>query len=136
MAIIVFALKSLSADSIAKTRAAVWEKRFFDGAWKYAPAGIPVREPATGIELGVAGAGTVELAVELTERAAAAVQTGPVDRGMRVARKLKAGMVHINDQTIGDYPGIPMGGMGQPGNGTRAYATATLTRAPDSSAYT
>ena len=36
----------------------VWEKRYFDGAWKLAPVSIPVREPATGIELGIAGAGT------------------------------------------------------------------------------
>ena len=34
----------------------VWDKRYFDGAWKRAPVTINVREPATGIELGVAGA--------------------------------------------------------------------------------
>src|SRR6185437_12243929 len=43
---------------------------------------------------------------------AASVMTGSVDRGMRMARQIKSGMVHINDQTIGDHPGIPMGGMG------------------------
>src|ERR1700689_4258347 len=50
---------------------AVWEKRYFDGAWKLAPIALPVREPATGGALGIAGAGTAELAVELTEQAAA-----------------------------------------------------------------
>jgi benzaldehyde dehydrogenase (NAD) len=57
---------------------------------------------------------------------AAAVQTGSVERGMRVARKLKAGMVHVNDQTINDHPGIPMGGMGQSGNGARFGSTTNL----------
>src|ERR1700684_2329685 len=72
----------------------VWEKRYFDGAWKVAPVTIPVREPATGIELGVAGAGTAELAVELTEQAAEAqpkwAATPPDDRAriMRNAARL------------------------------------------------
>ena len=57
---------------------------------------------------------------------AAAVQTGSVDRGYRIARKLKAGMVHVNDQTIADHPGIPMGGMGQSGNGARFGSTTNL----------
>ena len=43
----------------------VWEKRYFDGAWKIAPSPLPVREPATGMNLGTAGQGTAELAVEL-----------------------------------------------------------------------
>jgi benzaldehyde dehydrogenase (NAD) len=57
---------------------------------------------------------------------AAAVQTGSVDRGFRVARKLRAGMVHVNDQTVNDHPGIPMGGMGESGNGTRFGSTTNL----------
>jgi benzaldehyde dehydrogenase (NAD) len=57
---------------------------------------------------------------------AAAVQTGNVERGMRVARQLHAGMVHVNDQTIADHPGIPMGGMGQSGNGARFGSTTNL----------
>jgi benzaldehyde dehydrogenase (NAD) len=69
-------------------------------------------------------------AIELANRTgyglAASVQAGSVDRGMRVAGKLKAGMVHVNDQTIGDHPGIPMGGMGQSGNGSRFGSTTNL----------
>lgn len=68
----------------------------------------------------------IELANQTGYGLAAAVQTGSVERGMRVARKLKAGMVHINDQTIGDHPGIPMGGMGQSGNGARFGSTTNL----------
>ena len=42
-----------------------------------------------------------------------------LERGVRVARRLHAGLVHINDQTIADYAEIPFGGMGASGNGSR-----------------
>ena len=61
----------------------------------------------------------VELA-NLTEYGlAAAVQTGSLDRGLRLARRLRAGMVHVNDQTVNDATQCPMGGFGQSGNGSR-----------------
>jgi len=50
---------------------------------------------------------------------AAAVQTGSLDRGLRIAKQLRAGMVHINDQTVNDLAQSPMGGLGQSGNGSR-----------------
>jgi benzaldehyde dehydrogenase (NAD) len=50
---------------------------------------------------------------------AAAVQTGSLDRGLRVAKRLRAGMVHVNDQTVNDLTQCPMGGFGQSGNGAR-----------------
>jgi benzaldehyde dehydrogenase (NAD) len=57
---------------------------------------------------------------------AAAVQTGSLERGLRIARQLKVGMVHVNDQTINDHPGIPMGGLGLSGNGSRFGSTTNL----------
>jgi benzaldehyde dehydrogenase (NAD) len=48
-----------------------------------------------------------------------AVQTASLERGLRVARRIRAGLVHINDQTIADYAEIPFGGMGASGNGSR-----------------
>jgi len=48
-----------------------------------------------------------------------AVQTGSLERGLRVARRIRSGLVHINDQTIADYAEIPFGGMGTSGNGSR-----------------
>jgi benzaldehyde dehydrogenase (NAD) len=48
-----------------------------------------------------------------------AVYTGSVDRGMRIARQIKSGMVHINDQTVHGYAGVPFGGTGASGNGSR-----------------
>jgi benzaldehyde dehydrogenase (NAD) len=50
---------------------------------------------------------------------AAAVQTGSFDRGLRLAKRLRAGMVHVNDQTVNDATQCPMGGFGQSGNGSR-----------------
>jgi benzaldehyde dehydrogenase (NAD) len=48
-----------------------------------------------------------------------AVQTGSLERGLRVARQIRSGLVHINDQTIHDSAGIPFGGSGASGNGSR-----------------
>jgi benzaldehyde dehydrogenase (NAD) len=48
-----------------------------------------------------------------------AVQTGSLERGLRVARQIKSGLVHINDQTIHDFADIPFGGRGTSGNGSR-----------------
>nr|WP_322047945.1 aldehyde dehydrogenase family protein [Paraburkholderia sp. J67] len=49
----------------------------------------------------------------------AAVQTGSLERGLRVARRIRSGLMHINDQTIHDHAGIPFGGTGASGNGSR-----------------
>ena len=38
---------------------------------------------------------------------------------MELAARLRAGMVHVNDQTIKGGPGVPFGGMGASGNGSR-----------------
>jgi benzaldehyde dehydrogenase (NAD) len=48
-----------------------------------------------------------------------AVQTGSLERGLRVARQIKSGLVHVNDQTIHDFADIPFGGRGASGNGSR-----------------
>ncbi len=61
----------------------------------------------------------VELANATDYGLAAAVHSGSLGRGLAVARRLRAGMVHVNDQTVNDLPHIPMGGMGQSGNGSR-----------------
>lgn len=52
-----------------------------------------------------------------------AVQTGSLERGLRVARQIRSGLVHINDQTIADFAGIPFGGSGASGNGSRFGST-------------
>jgi len=48
-----------------------------------------------------------------------AVQTGSLERGLRVAARVRSGLMHVNDQTIHDFAGIPFGGSGASGNGSR-----------------
>lgn len=49
----------------------------------------------------------------------AAVQTGSPDRGRDLARRLRTGIVHINDQTLNNDAYAPFGGTGASGNGSR-----------------
>ena len=49
----------------------------------------------------------------------AGVISRSVSRALAVGNRLKTGILHINDQTIGDEPHIPFGGRGASGNGTR-----------------
>ncbi|MEV6238388.1 aldehyde dehydrogenase family protein [Lentzea sp. NPDC051838] len=46
-----------------------------------------------------------------------AVHTRDLTRGVRLARRLRTGMVHVNDTTIADEPIIPFGGEGRSGLG-------------------
>jgi benzaldehyde dehydrogenase (NAD) len=68
----------------------------------------------------------IQLANDTEYGLSAAVQTASLERGLRLAQCIRAGMVHINDQTISDLPGIPMGGMGQSGNGSRFGSTTNV----------
>jgi benzaldehyde dehydrogenase (NAD) len=57
---------------------------------------------------------------------AGAVYSKSISRGMAIANQLRAGMVHVNDQTINDEATIPFGGFGQSGNGARFGGEANL----------
>jgi benzaldehyde dehydrogenase (NAD) len=54
------------------------------------------------------------------------VLTADLARGMRVARQLRAGMVHVNDATPQDEALAPFGGMGASGLGGRSGGDANL----------
>ena len=45
------------------------------------------------------------------------IVTGSSARGLEVAARLKAGIVHVNDQTVADEPWAPFGGGGATGGG-------------------
>jgi benzaldehyde dehydrogenase (NAD) len=60
----------------------------------------------------------VALANNNTGSLACAVISRSVGRAMAVGQQLKAGMVHINDQTVNDDCVNPFGGPGIAGNGT------------------
>jgi benzaldehyde dehydrogenase (NAD) len=53
----------------------------------------------------------------------AAVRTGSLDRGLAIARRIRSGMIHVNDQTVNNLPYAPFGGVGQSGNGSRFGST-------------
>ena len=55
-----------------------------------------------------------------------AVLTGDPDRGLRVAGRLRSGMVHVNDSTCLDEAHVPFGGLGASGLGGRSGGDANL----------
>jgi benzaldehyde dehydrogenase (NAD) len=61
----------------------------------------------------------VALANDTQYGLAAGVYSRSISRGLSIANRMKAGMVHVNDQTINDEAVIPFGGMGISGNGGR-----------------
>src|SRR3954469_23140462 len=68
----------------------------------------------------------VELANLSEYGLSAGVYSRSIARGLAIANRIRAGMVHVNDQTINDEATIPFGGMGMSGNGGRFGAEANL----------
>ncbi len=68
----------------------------------------------------------VELANSSEYGLAAGVYSRSISRGLSIANRIRAGMLHVNDQTINDEATIPFGGMGLSGNGTRFGGEANL----------
>jgi benzaldehyde dehydrogenase (NAD) len=68
----------------------------------------------------------VELANASEYGLAAGVYSRSISRGLSVANRIRAGMLHVNDQTINDEATIPFGGMGMSGNGSRFGGEANL----------
>lgn len=54
-----------------------------------------------------------------------AVHTADIERGVRFARRVRTGMIHVNDGTIADEPIVPFGGEGASGLG-RLNGDATV----------
>jgi aldehyde dehydrogenase (NAD+) len=59
----------------------------------------------------------VRIANETPYGLSGAVHTGDVERGVRLARRVDTGMIHINDGTVHDEPIVPFGGEKQSGLG-------------------
>ena len=55
-----------------------------------------------------------------------AVYSRSMSRGLAIAQRIKAGMVHVNDGTLNDEATIPFGGSGMSGNGVRYGGEANL----------
>jgi acyl-CoA reductase-like NAD-dependent aldehyde dehydrogenase len=59
----------------------------------------------------------VRLANETSYGLSAGILTGDNDRGLRLAEGIEAGIVHVNDQPVGDEPQMPFGGLKDSGWG-------------------
>ncbi|MGE5689073.1 MAG: aldehyde dehydrogenase family protein [Pseudomonadota bacterium] len=66
----------------------------------------------------------VDSADEAVERAnatryglASGIITSDTDRGLQLAQRIQAGIVHVNDQPVGDEPQMPFGGVKESGLG-------------------
>jgi len=68
----------------------------------------------------------VELANGTDYGLAAAVHSSSPERARAVADRLRAGMVHINDQTVNEEPPAPFGGFGVSSNGGHFGGVANL----------
>lgn len=65
---------------------------------------------------------TIDQAVDLasdTEYGLSLGILGDVGLAMKIADAVPSGLVHINEQTVGDEPNVPFGGVGTSGNGSR-----------------
>jgi len=67
----------------------------------------------------------VRLAAATSYGLSLGILTRDVMKGLALAERIPTGLVHINDQTINDEPGIPFGGVGESGNGARHGGLAT-----------
>jgi benzaldehyde dehydrogenase (NAD) len=54
------------------------------------------------------------------------VYSRSISRGLSIAHRIKAGMVHVNDGPLNDEATIPFGGTGMSGNGSRYGGEANL----------
>jgi benzaldehyde dehydrogenase (NAD) len=68
----------------------------------------------------------IELANMTLYGLTAAVHGRDVNRALGVARQLRTGIAHVNDQTINDEPVAPFGGRGQSGNGARYGSVSNI----------
>jgi benzaldehyde dehydrogenase (NAD) len=68
----------------------------------------------------------VQLANDTSYGLVDSVLTADLTRGLAIARRLSAGMVHINDATPQDEALAPFGGVGQSGLGGRAGGDSNL----------
>jgi acyl-CoA reductase-like NAD-dependent aldehyde dehydrogenase len=81
--------------------------------------------PVAAIEVVSSPAEAVERANATTYGLAAGIITQDKDRGLALAQTLESGIVHVNDQPVGDEPQMPFGGVKDSGWG-RFGARAAL----------
>jgi acyl-CoA reductase-like NAD-dependent aldehyde dehydrogenase len=86
--------------------------------------------PVAAIEIVDDADAAVERANATTYGLSSGILTSDTDRGLALARRIQAGIVHVNDQPVGDEPQMPFGGVKESGLG-RFGGTAALNEFTD-----
>jgi acyl-CoA reductase-like NAD-dependent aldehyde dehydrogenase len=73
--------------------------------------------PVVAIEVVDSAEEAVERANSTTYGLSAGILTSDTDRGFALAQRLESGIVHVNDQPVGDEPQMPFGGVKDSGWG-------------------
>ena len=73
--------------------------------------------PVVAIEVVDSAEEAIERANATTYGLSAGILTADTDRGFALAQQLEAGIVHVNDQPVGDEPQMPFGGVKDSGWG-------------------
>jgi acyl-CoA reductase-like NAD-dependent aldehyde dehydrogenase len=73
--------------------------------------------PVLAVEIVDSADEAVARANDTTYGLSAGILTSDADRGMALAQQLDSGIVHINDQPVGDEPQMPFGGVKDSGWG-------------------
>jgi acyl-CoA reductase-like NAD-dependent aldehyde dehydrogenase len=81
--------------------------------------------PVAAIEVVDSAEQAVERANATTYGLASGILTSDTDKGLELAQRIDAGIVHVNDQPVGDEPQMPFGGVKESGWG-RFGGTAAL----------
>jgi acyl-CoA reductase-like NAD-dependent aldehyde dehydrogenase len=81
--------------------------------------------PVAAIEVVDGPAEAVERANATSYGLASGIITSDADRGLELAQRIQAGIVHVNDQPVGDEPQMPFGGVKDSGWG-RFGGTAAI----------
>ncbi len=86
------------------------------------PAGTELAEletfgPVAAIEIVDSAEQAVERANATSYGLSSGIITSNPDRGFALAQQIEAGIVHVNDQTVGDEPQMPFGGVKDSGFG-------------------
>jgi acyl-CoA reductase-like NAD-dependent aldehyde dehydrogenase len=80
--------------------------------------------PVAAIEVVDTAEQAVERANATTYGLASGILTNDTDKGLALAQRIEAGIVHVNDQPVGDEPQMPFGGVKQSGWGRFGGAAA------------
>jgi acyl-CoA reductase-like NAD-dependent aldehyde dehydrogenase len=80
-------------------------------------ASVETFGPVVAIEVVDSAEEAIERANATAYGLASGIITSDIDRGMGIAQAIDAGIVHVNDQPVGDEPQMPFGGVKDSGYG-------------------